>query len=973
MKRFHFFLFLIFTTYLLLQGFVLKAQTYEITGTVVDHETQEPLPGASVVIVELNHGTITNLEGDFSLQSNEQDVTLKISFIGYLPQIIPLNLLIDKSKQLEISLKQNSTDIGEVIVSGKAEGQMKAMIDQLNAENIKNIVSAEQISKFPDMNAAEALQRITGITVQRDQGEGRYIQLRGTPPEMTNFNINGEQIPSPEGSVRYVGMDIISADQIETIEVTKVLTPDMDGDGIAGSVNIVTQKAKKEIPEMNISMAYGYSHLRGTPNYNLQLSYGARKNKLGFQINGSFYQNEQGSENLEAEFVKGPFWGSQDEGVNNYHIMYQEFQLRYYETLRKRIGLSATLDYEFNKNHNIYLRGMLNQFSDKQTRSRKIYDLEDAVDINNYLYGGINHDVKYRTKEQQVNTLNLGGENNFKFMELDYEIAYAEAIEETPDRLLASFDNPGQALQITLDRDGTSFPKPIMKNPVHDSIANDYSNYEFDGMELRESMVKDKNLTAKINVKLHLKPSFMTGKGYLKIGGKVRRKTKSQDEEAKVFSEYNVNWFDYIYPSTRPRQEMTLPGVSSGVKTQNLLNQGYTVEQIPDPLKMREIYNFNAFLFYYGDKYDTESREKSLLADYNANEWITAWYAMLNYKFSNLTVVTGIRAENTLVDYEGNSVLKNIRGYFDSTLVEKDHRNHNFLLPNFQLKYSPTHQLNMRAAYTTSFSRPNFEDVLPIREEDRDNIKYGNPDLRYPFSRNIDIMIEQYLKNEGLISAGLYYKKIENFIAPYKMHAFDIGVGSHVDIEMPINGKEADVLGIEMQCQFKFGFFDNTPLPKFFSNFGIFSNYSYTLSDATMFKRKPANFSNDTININKQGVNVFMNLDEDEHINLPGQSKHSANIAFFYEGKKLYAKLSANYHDNYLLNLGGDADLDEYVDKAWHLDLTASYDINDHVKCFVDVLNMLNTPSTIYLGSTDYLQKQEYYSWTTRFGLKIYL
>lgn len=959
--------------FLLLKGLTIQAQTYQITGKVLDSDQKEPLPGASVFLPELNKGTITDFNGNFQLECKATDVSLKISFIGYLPQSIPLNLLIDKSKNLTVLLEQNTTKLEEVYVGGEASGQMKAMIDQQKAENIQNIVSAEQIGKFPDMNAAEAMQRITGITVQRDQGEGKYIQLRGTPPEMTNFNINGEQIPSPEGAVRYVGMDIISADQIETIEVTKVLTPDMDGDGIAGSVNIVTQKAKKEIPEIKASLASGYNKLRGTPNYNLQLSYGARKNNLGVQINASYYQNKQGSDNIEAEFVKGPFWGSQDEGKNNYHQMYQELQLRYYETFRKRVGLSATIDYKYNKNDNIYLRGMFNQFSDKQTRSRKTYDLEDAVDINNYLYGGIIHDVKYRTKEQQVNTLNLGGENNFNLFKINYEVAYAQAIEETPDRLEAAFDNPGQALQITLDRDRTTFPKPIMQNPVHDSIANDYANFEFKGMELSRSLVNDNNITSKINIEIPINIQSIEGKGYLKFGGKIRRKNKDQDVVVKAFSEYNTKWFDFIYPKTRPRDELNLMDVSSGLKTDNLLNQGYVVEQIPDAQKMRDFYDFNSFLFYYGDKYDTESREKSLLADYTASESITAYYAMLNYKFRKLSIIAGLRAENTLVKYEGNSIIKNIRGYFDSTIVESDFREHNFLLPNIQIKYTAAEGLNIRAAYTESFSRPNFEDVLPIREEDRDNIKYGNPKLEYPYSKNLDLMVEQYLKKDGLLSAGLYYKKIEHFITPYKLHAFDIGVGSHVDIEMPINGKEADVFGVELQCQYKFGFFDQTPLPKFFSNFGIFSNYSFTYSDATMSKRRPANFSSDTIDIKNEGINVFLNLEEDEHISLPGQSKHAANLAFFYEGSKLYAKLSANYHDKYLLNMGGDADLDEYVDQAWQLDFTASYDINKQIKCFVDVMNMLNTPSTVYLGSTNYLQKQEYYSWSARLGFKLYL
>lgn len=959
-----------FIIILVLVSFSSIAQ-YTVSGQVLD-ENGVPLIGANVFIKGTTHGTSTNYDGFYKLEHiKTSSIELNASFLGYDLYAKQMELQ-QAVNMVNIKLTSLSQTIDQVVVKAETEGQTKAMISQQKAENIKNVVSAEQIENFPDMNAAEAMQRITGITLKRDQGEGKFIQLRGTPPEFTNFNVNGEQIPSPEGNVRYVGMDIISADQIETIEVTKVLTPDMDGDGIAGSVNIVTKKAKSEDPEIKASIATGYSNLRGTPNYNMQLSYGARKNKLGFQVSGSYYQNEQGSDDLEAKFIKGSFWDSesQGEGVDNYHVMYQDLQLRYYETLRKRTGLSATLDYEFNKKHNIYLKGMYNQFSDEQTRSRKTYDLEDAADINNYLYGSVKHDVKYRTKDQQVNTLNFGGEDVFKFLKIDYELAYAQAKENTPDQIETQFSNVGHALVVRLDRDGTTFPKPIFDDPEDDSIASDYKNFEFDGLKFTECTVNDENYTAKLNLKIPIKTAVLPGEGYIKFGGKARQKNKSRDEEVKSYSSYDNTWISSIYPTSRPRQTLTLTDISSGVKTTNLLKQGYVVEQIPDPQKMRDFYNYNAFLFYYGDQYDTESRDESLVADYEATELITAFYAMVHYDYAKFTIVGGVRFENTAVDYTVDTVIKNSRNYFDTSYVVSNSQKHNFILPNFQIKYTPADRLNIRAAYTSSFARPNFEDVLPTREGDRDDIKYGNPDLEYPLSKNIDLMAEKYLNHDGLLSAGLYYKNIDNFIIPYRIHAYDKAVGSHVDVEIPINGKKADVFGIELQAQFKFKFLEETSLPLFLSNMGIYSNYAFTYSDAIMYKRLPANYSADTIDMSNGGINDFFNKDDVEHINLPGQTKHSVNLALFYEGKKFYAKLSANYHDKYLNQAGNDADLDEYVDKAWHLDFTTSYTINKTIKCFVDVMNILDTPKTMYLGSSNYLQQQEYYSWWGRVGIK---
>jgi len=195
---------------------------YAINGKVVDNVTGEALLGATVVI-QGNKGMITDLDGRFAIRGiKESDIRLDVSYVGYEPKSVDIELT-EKVTKLTVRMLESSTTLDEVVVNGIAEGQIAAMINMKKAETIKNVVSAEQIVTFPDLNAAEVMQRIPGITLQRDQGEGRFVQLRGTPPELTNFNINGEQIPSPEGDFRYIGLDVIPSDQIEFIEVTKVM------------------------------------------------------------------------------------------------------------------------------------------------------------------------------------------------------------------------------------------------------------------------------------------------------------------------------------------------------------------------------------------------------------------------------------------------------------------------------------------------------------------------------------------------------------------------------------------------------------------------------------------------------------------------------------------------------------------------------------------------------------------------------
>lgn len=932
-----------------------------IEGTIIDQQTLEPLPGATIMIENTSVGTTTDLNGKFRLSNIKQDkVRLVVTYIGYDPYVIEHDFTSRKKPNINVKLKSAATGLDQVEVRGKADGQVKAFIEQKEAANIKNIVSSEQIQKFPDMNAAEAMQRIPGITLQRDQGEGRFVQLRGTPPELTNFNINGEQIPSPEGNVRYVGMDIVAADQIDVIEITKVLTPDMDADGIGGTVNIITKKATSEKPEVAATLAGGYSHLRGTPNYQAQFSFGQRTGKFGFSVNGSYYYNKYGSDNMEFKYNRAPFpdSASQALGENNYHFVYQEMQLRHYDIVRKRIGLSATIDYEFNDFSFIYLRGMLNNFSDNEIRRRKVYDLEDPVTFIYYRYGGIDHDVKKRTKIQNVNTINLGGEHRIGITTLDYEAAYATASELVPDRIEAQFDNWGQAIHMQMDLTDKNWPRIEYPDEETSEYATAYDKYELNSLLFEESTVTDENLTFKANLKI---PYYeMPGNnGFLKFGGKVRLKDKERDIRGTEYGAYKKT--SLLYPGEGP--DLSLVTVDDGFRDDNLLNHNYIMEYMPDPEKM--INFFDRYQeFFIIDRLDT--KRQTYEEDYKANENIYAAYLMARHDIGKLMLLGGVRFEQTEIDYEGRRVIVTKKNRFDKLDTLTDNRIHRFVLPQFQMKYSFNDKFNLRAAATYSYSRPNFEDVIPYRQQDYDEVQYGNPDLKFPTSVNIDLLTEYYLRGDGLLSGGLFYKDIDDFIFYYVRFGHegeDVSNFPSVEITKPENGKRASVYGAEILAQSKFFF-----LQGLWKDFGLYVNYTFTHSEAYINKRFPRNYSEEVIIINDD---VFSSSTEEEKITLPGQAKHTANLAVFFENKKIHAKLAANFHDAFLYKLGGDQAFDEYYDKAWHLDFNAHYAITENVKVFLDLINLTNQPLRFYSGEKDQIKQQEFYSWWGRIGIKL--
>ncbi len=947
-------------------SFVKGQSDFTVSGTVTDMATGKSLPGATVVIKSTTKGAVTDNNGYFKIGGiTSVKPGIQVTFIGYKPYETALDFTGKKSINLKVRLEEMTTNLDQVNVVGQTEGQVKAMVRQKEATTIKNIVSAEQIKQFPDVNAAEVVQRIPGITIQRDQGEGRFVQLRGTAPQFTNFSINGEQISSPESGARYIGLDVIAADQIDMIEVTKVLSPDMDADGIAGNVNIITKSAKDSIPEITASISGGFNNLMKTGNQQLQFAFGQRYRKLGFQLNTSYYRNSQGSHNMEYDYTRGPILSQAGDttGAENFYILYKDIDLRHYTILRKRIGLSANLDYKLNAGTLFYVRGMYNLFSDNEQRRRMSYKLTDANDLLTYREAGIDRQIKDRIKNQDISTINIGAEHKFKnAVLLDYEAAWSQATEKQPDRMEATFGNGG--ITLVIDKKNPQWPTVSFPFAIDSLDAFTWENYEFDDLLMLNSLIKDVNYTAKLNLTIPYKTKSGQ-KGYLKTGGKIRFKEKTRENNAQSFNKY----FEKVSLYSQTGPPLNLTTISDDFSETDLLSQGYVLDNMIGVEELREFYEKHPQHFKF-DETDTWSETYS--KDYTAREDIYAAYLMFRHDYNKLMILGGLRYELTRIDNQG---IKAGIDFTEGAVLYRDtifdKRSYNFLLPQLQLKYALSEKTNLRAAATYTYSRHNFDDVIPYREEEDDEIKIGNPDLKYPLSLNLDLLIEKYLTHNGILSGGVFYKKIDDIAFKFTRNAHegaDFNRFGLKEITMAVNGLDANVFGAEIQTQFKF-----TWLPGILSNFGVYGNYTFTHSEAFISKRYEQN-ENDVIFIfNEDKADFFTSGDEIEKIQLPGQAEHAGNLALYYDSKKVYIKLSANYHSAFLSELGNDKGLDIFNAESLHLDFTANYQINKFVNCFVDIINLTNEPLHYYMGSKEYFKKQEYYSWWGKIGIKLTL
>jgi TonB-dependent receptor len=877
------------------------AQTARLSGNIMDEQTGEPLPGATVLVKGTSNGTVTNLVGEYTINAPVGSQILLINFLGYAPKEVPVEIAAEGNNTLKITLVSKAFEIDGITVVGQLEGQVKALNQQRSALNIKNIVSADQIGRFPDPNVAEALQRVPGVNIERDQGEGRYVLVRGLSPKFTNINVNGEQIPSPEADVRFVALDAIPADQLSSMEISKALTPDMDGDAIGGSVNLITRTATSAKPQIRASLVGGYNNLRQEPNIQGSLQYGQRlgkDQKFGVMLNSSYYTNNFGSDNWEQE----PF--------DN------ELELRDYQLVRTRLGFSNTLDYKFNANNEIYLRTLYSRFSDREWRRRYIFKPGDEE---------IERTTKDRYESQSILSFNLGGRHALSKINIDYELAYAYGEQDTPYDYESSFV---AGIPSTLNfGNGADFPTFTADGYL------DNSQYEFDELATGNTLAKDRNLTAKFNIGIPFKINETTG--LLKFGGKTRLKTKSYDITENVYG--NVAGVP------------NLDAFEGGFLNDNFLGGRFQLGRGADVQRLVGYMNSNP------GQFELEIEDKAIaeaLEAFEAEENVYAGYVMGQFQIKKLTAVAGVRYERTNVNYKSKDVIIALNGDLQAIRPISGGTNYDFILPQLNLKYAVNDLTNIRFAATMSYARPNFSEIIPAQEINREDnsATVGNPFLKPVGALNLDLLGEKYLKNVGILSGGFFYKRLNNFIFPRTIFNTNYPltgtpIAPNIDVTQVQNGEAADLLGFELAYQQNLDF-----LPGALSGLGVYLNYTYTNSSATIQSRTA-----DT------GT---------EKIKLPGQAEHVGNFSLSYDYKKFSARVAFNFNGRYLQEVGGDATADLYVKSRVQMDLSASYTIQKRLRVFAEFLNLTNQPFQTYLGNKNVIAQREFYSWWSRIGLK---
>lgn len=928
---------LIAASLLLATGLSGRAATTPGTGTIRGRVTDTEnytLPGAVIYIDQLHTGTTTDANGFYTLPAvSPGRYTLRVSYVGCAPKETSVTVREGSTLERDITLTEG-VELAEVKVAGAFQGQRRAINAQKSSLGVTNVVSADQVGKFPDSNIGDALKRIAGINVQYDQGEARFGQVRGTPADMSSVTVNGNRVPSAEGGTRNVQLDLIPADMIQSIEVHKVVTPDMEGDATGGSINLVTKNSPYK-PFISATVGSGYNAVSDKLQLNMGFTLGRRffGDRLGVILAASYQNAPSGSDNVE--FV----W---DRDRDTGELCLTDYQIRQYYVTRERQSYSAAIDYKFSADHKIYFKGLFNNRNDWENRYRlTIKGINQDEDKAGNTFCTVNDKgtVRIQTKagtpdnrgarleRQRTMDFTLGGEHSLGRLLAEWSVNYAQASEDRPNERYLDYQLKKQKFHFDM-----SDPERPLFTPQEGYkmvLDDDFSLKEV--TEQQESIM-ERDLKARLDFTLPLVRGLYGNK--LKFGAKVTRKTKEKD----------VDFYEYTPLDKKGFNAASLAAAGDKNRSGFMPGSQYRVGLFPDKDYVARLELNDA------GQYEKRQVPVELATNYDAREVVTAGYLRLDQKLGKKWSLTaGLRLENTYVNYSGSQYDEDAD---QTTRTPHEHRSYLDVLPSLLAKYDASDDLKLRASYTTTLSRPKYSALAPnvsVKRSDN-SLSIGNPELSPAISNNLDLSGEYYFQSVGLVSAGLFYKHISDFIVDQTLRDYTYKGTTYMEFKQPRNSGSADLVGVELAWQRDLGF-----IAPWMKCLGVYANYTYTHSRVSDFQ--------------------FEGREHESGLRLPGSPEHTLNASLCFERGGASVRLSYNYASAFIDEMGSEKFYDRYYDAVGYLDLNASYTFGHRVKAtvYAEATNLLNQPLRYYQGTRERTMQCEYYGAKVNMGVKINL
>ncbi len=946
-----------------------------IHGRVIDAQTGEGLPAATILIKGSTIGTATDLDGHYRLTGIQAGThTLLFSYIGYEPDSLVVTLEEGEDLEQDFSMKIYAIQGVEIIVTGQRSGQQAAINQQVKANTIINVVSAERIQELPDENAAESVGRLPGVSVSRSGGEGQRVNIRGLSPKFSSVTVDGVKIPAtgqgrrvfsiaqgggqsnytPSLDDRSVDLSMISSEALAGIEVYKSLTPDQDGDAIGGKVNFITKKAP-EGSSYRLNAQIGRNHFhKTTENVKANGVYSNRvfKDRLGIIATGGFSLVDRSSDQDEVDYeFRG---GTTLNGLSTSDNM----------TTRGRYNGSMVLDYTVAEKHALTLSGMYAQTDvDNQWRRNRVGSLSNSATWS-----------AGRSKSNiSLLNLSLGAVHTYPNLDVDWKVNFVQTEDENPFSYSYGFGEPNPLTNVDLPR----------QDPY---LTMEYTNFNAEtatggipggGANNRRS---DENWIGQLNIKKQLRLSN-TINGFLKFGGKLQSKDRSrrQTNGTRVQGRLYIE----TYLQDNPESITNRNGISAA----NFLDNSISIEpffngKYPFPIVLDTETPKQLF-----DRY-AHLRVPNIVdgrGDYEAFENIYAGYIMTDLNLGpRISLVGGVRYEHSDNNYAAyrdinyseflndDGMSLGTQGTIEWATSEQ---NYGEWLPmvNAKLKILASEDnsngLDLRLATTRTITRPDYYNLTPFQRINvqSDVITRSEPGLLPTLGWNYDAFITLFNNKFGLLTIGGFYKELENIDFLYnrileadkveeRFSDFGIGGGSFSVIE-PLNAEGiTTVKGYEIELQTNLSF-----LPSPFDGIVLYGNFSEIASRAIY----PFRISQFNLKTFKSEL-----IDTSRILQMPGQSDQIANVSIGYDKGRFSGRISWNYQGPSLAVLSSNEELDVWTNEFSRIDISLNIRITDHLKIIGSVTNLQNMSDKSFTGTILLPGTESIYGTTSWLGIR---
>ncbi len=936
--------------------------TGTLTGTITDAQAIA-LQGVQVTLDPGGAVALTDSIGQYTLVGVPSgQYTVKAAYSGFKPFSQAATVAAGQTARVDAAMAVASNESVQVY-AGRQGGEIEAENRTFHADNIINVLPADVIVSLPNANVADAIGRLPSVSLERDEGEGKYVQIRGTEPRLTHVTLDGVTIASPE-TVRQIKLDLIPADLVESVQINKTLEANMEGDGIGGSVDLRTKSAA-DAPTIGLETLGGYNPIiGGRSNYQFDGTIGRRfgaSKKLGALVGGSYDWNGRGINDIEP----GP-------------ALAGTYDLRDYRYFRDRRGFAGTLDYRFSDTSSIYLKGLyshFNNFGDDWIYSPAIKSFADSTTLTQ---GGTDGSIAFsalrRRPIQDIGGLQFGGHSVIgrSLLSADIDASVARTRDDGySDAHFAPLNgsNPLKNIQYGIDLSNPLSPHINVQDGKNIFDPSKYF-FQFNNVQNFYNPEVDLGFGASLATSYNLRGHAST----FEFGGRFRNEHKFVNQNTRNYYTPGTT-FDSkghaIYPAEDPAHALTNyvndfsdPGYYGGNYT---FGPGANVETIRA--------NLNTNDTGVGD---------SIGNAFDQNEKVSAGYIMNTADLGRFRLVLGLRIEATGENNRGTIGATSATGVGTTPVIATG--SYINLLPSASLRYALTPSQGIRLVYGRGLSRPNFGDLVPFQSAPsggvaRSNYSLGNPNLKAEYADNIDLLYENLLPRTGLLQAGFFYKNFTDpIVATTTFHAADAVVTSGpYYLNQTINAGSAYVYGFEISFQQHF-----TYLPGLLNGLGVATNYGYTKSLAHL---PPY------VDVTQPGVPVGTISGPNRgpggsDVPLLRQAPNTFNFSPTYDKRNLSIRLGMSYNQanisSYGYNAGSAGPItqgggggglygpngDTYFYSHLQVDLQGTYNLPKGFTAVASVLNLNNEVFGFYNGSPNFPIQREFYRQTFGGGLR---